>query len=621
MSKKEVNKLKSIQSLGGLHFIVEDYQRGYKWGVQQIKELLEDINDFKIEFETFYCLQPLVVSGLGEDKYELIDGQQRLTTIYIILKCLKVDIYKISYKTRESSLEFLKKIDKLKIFENFDVNEHIEEKIKPKIDEAWKKHINKNFNDDNVDNYHFYTAFQFINKWLNQNKEKKESFKNKLLNDVCFIWHEPTISHKNKQSLEEIFINFNRGKIDLDQAELIKALFVLQLNGEQNIELKTFKLNQFAEEWDYIENQLQNNQFWFFLSNDTSNEKQSNRIDFLFDLINKKGKSNDKLFSYHRYLEKYSNKEILNWKEVRDLFYLLNEWYIDRTLFHLIGYIVSKNIYNIAEIKSQYDETDNKENFLRTLKKTILDEYFDGKLKEKYNIDSVNYLDNKEEIRSLLLLHNIINYETTDHIYRFPFDRFKKEKGWSLEHIHAQNVEDFTTIEEVNNWITDVKSLAENFKNEEKDDFGFSKTEGLISELEKLIEIKNDKVDTELKSKIKLIDEELSSFFGKHEIGNLCLLDLKTNISLGNKLFGSKRKELMLIDKMSIEEYNKKYRVDKKDLDMKPYIPLATKHAFLKYYTENTINLDMSLWGAKDRKEYRQHIENSINQYLQTNDK
>ena len=78
----------AIKELICLDFHIPSYQRGYRWTTQQIKELLEDIECFcEKGAKGIYCIQPLVVKGHGA-YWDVIDGQQRLTTINIILSCL-----------------------------------------------------------------------------------------------------------------------------------------------------------------------------------------------------------------------------------------------------------------------------------------------------------------------------------------------------------------------------------------------------------------------------------------------------------------------------------------------------------------------------------------------------
>ncbi|HGF7372278.1 TPA: DUF262 domain-containing protein, partial [Vibrio cholerae] len=81
-------ELKPINDLLDLSFFIPAYQRGYRWSKRQVTELLNDVYEFclnknKTE-QDFYCLQPVVVKARG-DQWELVDGQQRLTTILIIL--------------------------------------------------------------------------------------------------------------------------------------------------------------------------------------------------------------------------------------------------------------------------------------------------------------------------------------------------------------------------------------------------------------------------------------------------------------------------------------------------------------------------------------------------------
>ena len=95
--------LKKINDILELNFFIPSYQRGYRWTEQQVNDLLNDIWEFinkpnKQQGE-FYCLQPIVVktctdefvknnqleSEFDNKWYEVVDGQQRLTTIFIIL--------------------------------------------------------------------------------------------------------------------------------------------------------------------------------------------------------------------------------------------------------------------------------------------------------------------------------------------------------------------------------------------------------------------------------------------------------------------------------------------------------------------------------------------------------
>ena len=66
------------------------YQRGYRWTPTQVKQLLNDIREFtkreNPQPEEFYCLQPLVLRANDDDSYEVVDGQQRLTTVLLILR-------------------------------------------------------------------------------------------------------------------------------------------------------------------------------------------------------------------------------------------------------------------------------------------------------------------------------------------------------------------------------------------------------------------------------------------------------------------------------------------------------------------------------------------------------
>jgi len=129
-------RLRSIFDLLTERFSVPPYQRGYRWESRQVEALLNDLAAFQLSSRqadpnTFYCLQPVVVRRRPENAWELVDGQQRLATIFLILGALR-DIatmlnrgcFEITYEMKEETAEFLKQptpgdqsIDKHYIYE------------------------------------------------------------------------------------------------------------------------------------------------------------------------------------------------------------------------------------------------------------------------------------------------------------------------------------------------------------------------------------------------------------------------------------------------------------------------------------------------------------------------
>lgn len=255
-------ELKAIKDLIGMSFYIPNYQRGYRWGVQQVKDLLKDIKEFNEEEAGFYCIQPLVVSKREYDilkrikeeaqdlatvehllkgSWEVIDGQQRLTTIYIILKCLDApDYYSIEYDTK-----------------NIDLN---------------------NPNDDNIDSSHINLAYKTVRAWLDEENIDRSSYKDKLLNSVKFIWYESI-----GENVIDVFTRLNIGKISLTNSELIKALMLNISNFENVNNINAPKPQEISSEWDNIEYTLQDDAFWLFMHR--KEYHQPTRIDYIFDII------------------------------------------------------------------------------------------------------------------------------------------------------------------------------------------------------------------------------------------------------------------------------------------------------------------------------------------------
>src|SRR3954447_14651646 len=68
-------------------FFIPAYQRGYRWGIEEVTRLLDDIAESR--HQSSYYLQPIVVKPMADGRWELVDGQQRLTTLFLILQDIR----------------------------------------------------------------------------------------------------------------------------------------------------------------------------------------------------------------------------------------------------------------------------------------------------------------------------------------------------------------------------------------------------------------------------------------------------------------------------------------------------------------------------------------------------
>jgi hypothetical protein len=591
MSNKNTIGLKSINEIINEKklFFVDSYQRGYKWDKQQVEDLLNDIYNFELgKHGDFYCLQPVVVKK-KDGRVELIDGQQRMTTIFIILCFLQKEKFQIDYQTRKSSAWFLTNIisrNKIKL------DDWSKFKYEEFLDEA-----NGKVNINNVDNYHFFTAFKTIEKWFSESINK-ENFHNNLTQNTKVIWYqvnEDIIS-------QELFARINIGKIPLNNSELIKALFLssgkdvysiknqikvncsadnsqIEISGFEkiNVQNKEFK-NQVALEWDYIEKELQNDEFWYFISD--GRENKFTRIDLLLDIISDKEFEKKKQDPLHTFRYFSENKDFnIEWTKITELFYTLQDWYNDYELYHLIGYQLAVSGKNKIKTIYKSQQTKNKNEFKDFLNKEIQDS------------DTVKHFGDygygSGLVKNVLLLFNIkthIKTSTENNFNRFPFKSYKLNK-WSIEHIHAQNSEGLKSKEQWKEWLLDAVSGLKKFEN--------------ILEVEEVIKIIEEANNDDLtKERFKeLFDKVLEITSEKdsneiHEISNLTLLDGSTNSSISNGIFASKREMILNAEKN------------------KAYIPICTKNVFLKYYTKDP--KQFYFWSKEDKNDYLKAIEEMI---------
>ncbi|MFZ4263829.1 DUF262 domain-containing protein [Sphingobacterium sp. HJSM2_6] len=588
---QNLNPLVTIKDLQGKNFLINKYQRGYRWGKREIHALLQDILTFDITKDGFYCLQPLVVLNKVDDTFELIDGQQRTTTIYLILKYLLNDnFYHIRYETRGSTDDGSN--DFLINLHTFDFSEILNtdsKEIENHIWKVWKESFcNVNNIEDTVDNFYFFKAYCLIQLWFIKNGNE-ETLKYYLLEHTKVIWYTEELKEKEVAST---FINFNDGKIQLDQAELVKGLFVLDMNKISDFTRKSYELNQFADEWNSIEQHLQRPDFWNFIQKNRTNKEVANKITILLEIDKGKGtKEEDLYYTFRQYEKAFTGEEKPEWRSLATLYNLLDEWYHDRETYHLMGAVVHLTSKTIHAVLNEYRSSNKKDELKNYLKEILREEFFleynKNKFKPKYDINEIKY--GKTGVLPILLLYNIAVAHLQDKKYLFPFDLFNSTRAWNIEHIYAKNSMGFETIEDLMDWKSEIEELF-------NENDSLKQNDELMNLFDK---IKVDDLES-ANAKVKEIEKLLGDIIDKDHLSNLCLLDDKTNIQVGKKVFRRKREQILEINTL---------------LDENAYVPLATKQVFQKALTLSS-ELTMNYWNTRDREAYISDVLNKITTFL-----
>ncbi|MBA1447018.1 MAG: DUF262 domain-containing protein [Gammaproteobacteria bacterium] len=570
-------------------FYIPAYQRGYRWIKRQVEDLLNDILEFhhkEKKQSEFYCLQPIVVRASGE-KWELIDGQQRLTTLFIIL----------SYFNRRMAEEFRKQLFS------------IEYDTRPNS-QQYLLNINEEEKDLNIDFYHMYGAFEVVKAWFYGKENLINDIESILLNRVKVIWYEI----REKIDPVEVFTRLNIGKIPLTNAELVKALFLRSGNFGQDLTHVRLRQLQIAQEWDDMERALQDDEFWYFLTNEKS---YATRIEFILELV--AGELDDtsdiKHDPYYVFIafNRWFNNEIegtpnadnpeldSRWDNVRYYFLQLEEWFKDRYWFHLIGFLINQGV-PIREIRRQLESAGNKQIFRDYLKQRIyaqilpgvkLDSLSDEQVEVRINEATTEweYGAGSRHIRPALLLFNVASLlRNPDSNQRFQFDGYKKD-NWDLEHVRSVKSGKHSRPDDQKRWLQSILSYFTGTTNQHE----YSK---LVSEMavsrQRVISDKALAALDSIPFKTELFDKVYSyslRYFKESDegeadnsIANMALLDSSTNRSYGNEVFPVKRNRIIALDKKG------------------SFVPLCTKNVFLKYYSTRVDN--MMFWCANDREDY-----------------
>lgn len=538
-------------------FLIPSYQRGYRWTADEITKLLDDIWESAGQP---YNLQPIVVQSRDTDEWELIDGQQRLTTLWLLLHFMQKgeQRYRLEYQTRPGSQVYLQQIDDQKAMLN-------------------------------IDYFHIHQAHTTIADWF-VNKIGVE-YRQFLIDEmfrflstsVRVIWYEIP---KDENPIP-LFTRLNQGRIPLTDAELIKAVLLTQIAKD-----KPGRETEVAAQWDGIERDLQRAEIWAFVAPQNSHAQQhGTRIDLLLDTISGKPAAGARRYHTFDTLQGKAQKNSLDfWKEVVALHAQLLGWYEEPRWHNKIGFLIARgftigDILHLAQGKG----------------KKAFDDALTARIKETLNtkaddLDGIlSYENNSHKItlQSLLLLFNV--EICRDH---FPFKEHRGQ-SWSLEHIHAQNAQDLIRADQWEIWLKEHYNALHDIR-----------TEVNASAIDKVladIDAASPRLHTRqfgldefkaLAGPILLALNDGIVEEADHSISNLALLSNRANAALSNAVFEVKRQKVVNMDKAG------------------KYIPVATRNVFLKYYTPAD-KMQPHYWGEADKTAYLNTIRETLKAYLQ----
>lgn len=528
----------AVNDIPAVTFSIPHYQRGYRWTEKEVTALLDDLLAFAHSdtSEEVYCLQPLVLQKTDEKEYKVVDGQQRLTTMYIILHSLDIT----SGWDIEYTVEGGQKLSSLLCTPGNSINDDFRGK-----------------------------AHDAVDTWLKQDLSRKKTLCNLLgtgKKRVIFLLHEAA-----DEDGHAVFQRMNAGKTPLTSSELIRALYMEAGNG-----LRDSEKTDIAKEWDLIESAMADEQFWAIWNNRDFRDVPT-RMDFLFSIIadvDSKKARHDGLLIYRKMEEKTKkNGLVATWEETLRCWWWMQSCFSDEKAYHILGWLSLFSSRGTRDLWGLWKTNGCRMETFRTEMQKLVADNMGGKDFDVFRYDSTK----ANELRGLFVLLNALDAQHR-HI-RFRFEEYRRG-SWDIEHIASQTDNPLTDKEDQEEWLKLAKAEMT-----EKEVHLFEELEMEMNFTEKWNYVIRlfEKTDDTLPDKDKDI------------IGNLALLDSKTNRSYKNAIFPAKRRTILS------ESQN--------------YIPPATEAAFAKLYSSSAAQ--MRYWSASDAECYQKAMEKLFNDFME----
>lgn len=251
---------KVIREIFNMWYCIPDYQRAYVWDTDQVRDLLDDtISAYRENKEAQYFLGSMVLkinekseNNVSYTEYELLDGQQRITTVFLILACMRDML--TDYPQYQNSLAgfvyqaedaILQQPERMRIIFNIrsDVRDFVNEHIKPlhgTCDDALLKE-KMQAKDVNISIRNMANAMLVAHEFLEENKSDIIGYLSYFLNKVLMIY----VATEELQDAFQLFTVLNNRGVKLSSSDILKAENLKELSAAD----RTF----WATRWEEME--------------------------------------------------------------------------------------------------------------------------------------------------------------------------------------------------------------------------------------------------------------------------------------------------------------------------------------------------------------------------------
>ena len=251
---------KVIREIFNMWYCIPDYQRAYVWDTDQVRDLLDDtISAYRENKEAQYFLGSMVLkikekseNNVSYTEYELLDGQQRITTVFLILACMRDML--TDYPQYQNSLAgfvyqaedaILQQPERMRIIFNIrsDVRDFVNEYIKPlhgTCDSALLKDKTQ-AKDVNISIRNMANAMLVAHEFLEENKNEIIGYLSYFLNKVLMIY----VATEELQDAFQLFTVLNNRGVKLSSSDILKAENLKELSATD----RTF----WATRWEEME--------------------------------------------------------------------------------------------------------------------------------------------------------------------------------------------------------------------------------------------------------------------------------------------------------------------------------------------------------------------------------